>query len=402
MKLKFLMLMALVAGMLFGCSEEDQIQPEKEIIPKGTATINAGSYQQNIRGFGGASIRGWIPDLTAYETQKAFDRNNGIGLSVLRVRVSPNSSDFAAERTTIDRAKSYGATVIASAWTAPAYMKSNNNTIGGTLNPSSYAAYANHLRNFVSTVGGVAAISPINEPNIVVNYESMEMTPYEVANFVAAQGQNCGAPIMAPEPFNMSQSYISQYLSNATANSKTSYIAGHIYGASPYYYNWGKEVWMTEHITDTNNANNWGGALNTAKEIHDCMVAGYSMWTHWYIRRSYGLLDESSNVTKRGYVVAQFAKWIRPGFNKVSCTANPTSGVYTTAYRNGSQLVIVAVNMNSSTTYQPFSVNGTSVSGFSRYRTTSSSNLQNDSFSVSGSNFGINLPPSSVTTLVSY
>ena len=224
---------------------------------------------------------------------------------MLRVRVSPNSADFAAEKPTIDAAKSFGATVIASAWTAPASMKDNNNLIAGKLKTSSYADYATHLRNFCTTVGGVSAISPTNEPNIAVNYESMELTAPEVASFVAAEGSNCGATIMAPETFNMDKTYMDTYLSNATAKSKTGYVCGHIYGKTPYVYQPGKEVWMTEHIYNTNDANIWADAMGIAKEIHDCMNAGYSMYTWWYIRRSYGMLDESGNITKRGYVMAQ-------------------------------------------------------------------------------------------------
>lgn len=366
------------------------------------ATINASEIQQYIRGFGGANIRGWVGDLTPSEQTKAFSTTNGIGLSVLRVRISPNSSDWAAEKSTINVAKSYGATIIASSWTAPASMKSNNNLVAGKLKTSSYAAYAQHLKNFNTAIGGVEAISPINEPNINVNYESMELTASEVASFVAAQGSNCGAKIMGPEPFNMSTTYINTYLSNVTAKNKTSYIAGHIYGATPTYVNFGKEVWMTEHITDTNDGNIWAGAMNTAKEIHKCMNAGYSMYTWWYIRRSYGLIDESSNITKRGYAMTHFSKWIRPGFNKVNCTSNPSAGVYISAYKKGNKLVIVAINDNNEITYQPFSYNNISILGFNRYKTTSSSNLVSDSFSVSGGNFGINLPASSIITLVSY
>jgi O-glycosyl hydrolase len=388
--------------LLAACSEDQEPKNEPEVSLKATAVINAGTIQQNIRGFGGASIRGWIPDLTSAQIEKAFHPNNGMGLSVLRVRVPNTSSLFAAEKPTIDAAKSLGAIVIASAWSAPASMKNNNNLVGGKLNTSAYADYASHLRAFCMAVGGVSAISPINEPNISVDYESMEMTASEVAAFVAAQGSNCGAAIMAPEPFNMNQSYINTYLSNATASSKTSYVAGHIYGATPAYFNPGKEVWMTEHITDTNSANDWSGAMNTAKEIHNCMNAGYSMYMWWYIRRSYGLLDESGNITKRGYVLTHYAKYVRPGYNKISCTASPTAGVFVTAYKSGSKIVVVAVNQNTAITYQPFSISGATVGGFNRYRTTSAANLTADSFAISGGSFGINLPASSITTLVSY
>lgn len=381
---------------------EHEETPGRQPREEATAVVNAGTVQQYIRGYGGASIRGWIADLTTAQRTTAFSASSGIGLSVLRVRVSPNSADFAAEKPTIDAAKSFGATVIASAWTAPAAMKTNNNIVGGQLKTTSYADYATHLRNFCTTVGGVSAISPINEPNITVSYESMELTAPEVAAFVAAQGSNCGAPIMAPETFNMDKTYMDTYLSNASAASKTTYVCGHIYGKTPYVYTPGKEVWMTEHYTNTNDANNWTDALGVAKEIHDCMNAGYSMYVWWYLRRSYGFLDESGNITKRGYIAAHWAKWVRPGYNKISCTANPTTGVYTTAYKSGSKIVIVAVNLNTAITYQPFTISGVTVPGFNRYRTTSASNLSSDSFTVTGGAFGINLPASSVTTLVSY
>jgi glucuronoarabinoxylan endo-1,4-beta-xylanase len=397
-------LFALFASLLllWGCSKEEDLFQNEEMHEKGTATISAGTTQQNIRGFGGANIVAWIGDLTSAQRTKAFSPSDGIGLSVVRVRVPNTSSEFAREKATIDACKSFGGIAIASAWSAPASMKTNGSVVKGKLSTSSYAAYASHLKAFNTAVGGLAAISPANEPNIVVSYESMELTAAEIAAFVAAQGSNCGAPIMAPETFNMSKSYMDAYLKNATAKSKTAYLSGHIYGATPYVYSAGKEVWMTEHITDTNDGNAWSGAMNTAKEIHNCMVAGYSMWTWWYIRRSYGLLDESGNVTKRGYVVSHFAKYVRPGAKKVSCTANPTSGVFVTAYKSGSKLVVVAINQNSSSTYQPFGFSGITIAGFNRYRTTSSANLTNDSFAVSGGSFGITLPASSITTLVSY
>jgi O-glycosyl hydrolase len=385
-----------------GTKPDENPDPSNQPQEEATAVINAGTTQQNIRGFGGANIRGWIPDLTTAQRTTAFSTTSGIGLSVLRVRVSPNSADFAAEKPTIDAAKSFGATVIASAWTAPASMKTNNNLIGGKLRTDAYASYSAHLRNFCNTVGGVTAISPINEPNITVNYESMDLTAPEVASFVAAEGSNCGASIMAPETFNMDKTYMDTYLSNATAKSKTGYVCGHIYGKTPYTYSPGKEVWMTEHIYNTNDANGWADAMGIAKEIHDCMNVGYNMYVWWYIRRSYGPMDESGNITKRGYVMAHWARYVRPGYTKISCTSNPTSGVYVTAYKSGSKVVIVAINQNAAITYQPFTVSGATVAGFNRYRTTSSANLTADSFTITNGAFGINLPASSVTTLVSY
>jgi glucuronoarabinoxylan endo-1,4-beta-xylanase len=375
-------------------NDEFARQPREE----STATIDASTVQQTVQGFGGANIPIWTGDLTSDQRTKAFSTSSGIGMSVLRVMVPTSSSQFAAEKPTIDAAKSFGAKVIATAWNAPASMMD-----GLKLKTSSYADYAAHLKSYNTAVGGVYAISPWNEPN----YSSsgwMGATATEVANFVAAQGSNCGAPIMAPEPFNMDQTFINTYLSNATAKSKTSFVCGHIYGKTPYNLgNIGKSVWMTEHYTNSSiSGNDWSNAMNAAKEIHDCMNVGYSAYVWWYIRRSYGPIDENSNITKLGYVMAQWARYVRPGYSKIACTANPATGVYVTAYKSGSKIVIVAVNQNSAITYQPFAISGATVSGFNRYRTSSSSNLSADSFSVSGGSFGINLPASSVTTLVSF
>lgn len=392
------------ALLITACSKKETKEQESQLMEKGTATINATTVQQSIKGFGGANILAWTGDLTSAQRTTAFSPTSGIGLSLVRVRVPNSSSDFAVEKATIDACKSYGGSAIASAWSAPASMKTNNSVIGGKIKTASYGAYAAHLSAFNSAVGGLAAISPTNEPDYKVSYESMELTAAEVADFVASQGSNCGAPIMAPEPFGMNQTYINAYLSNATAKSKTAVVCGHIYGKTPYYLgSIGKPVWMTEHYTNSSvSGNDWANAMTAAKEIHDCMNAGWSAYVWWYIRRSYGPMSETGSIQKLGYVMAQYARYVRPGYNKISCTSNPTAGVYVTAYKSGTKMVIVIVNQNSAVTYQPFSYSGITIAGFNRYITSSSSNLASSSFAVSGGSFGINLPASSVTTLVSY
>ena len=363
---------------------------------KATATIDAGTVQQTIQGFGGNSILAWIADLTSDQRIKTFSPTTGIGLSILRVMVPDNSSKFAAEKPTIDAAKSYGAKVIATAWFAPPQMMINL-----SLDTAQYAAYAAHLKAYNTAVGGVYAISPWNEPNLPAS-GWMKGTATEVANFVAKQGANCGAPIMGPEPFNMDQTFINDYLSNAAAKANTSFVCGHIYGKAPYALSVGKEVWMTEHYTNSSiSGDDWTNAMNAAKEIHDCMNAGYAAYVWWYIRRGYGPIDESSNITKLGYVMAQYSRYIRPGYTKVSCTANPLSGIYITAYKSGSTLVVVAINQNTTITNLTTTYTGITVAGFTSHTTTASSNLIQDNVVAAGGSFSVNLPASSITTLVS-
>ena len=362
-----------------------------------SAAVDPATAQQTIQGFGGASILTWIADLTADQRAKAFSPSTGIGMSILRVMVPTTTSAFAAEKPTIDAAKGYGAKVIATAWNAPPSMM-----VGNHLSTTSYADFAAYLSAYNTAVGGVYAISPFNEPNYSGS-TWMQASSTEVANFVAAQGNNCGAPIMAPEPFNMDQTFINAFLSNTAAAANTSFLSGHIYGQTPYNLgNIGKQMWMTEHYTNSSiSGDDWGNAMTAAKEIHDCMNAGWVAYVWWYIRRSYGPIDEGSNITKLGYVMAQYARFVRPGAVKIACPANPTSGVYVTAYKSGTSLVIVIVNQNTSTINQGFNLGGSAVTGFTRYVTTSSTNLGSYSFNISANSFSINLQPSSVTTLVS-
>jgi O-glycosyl hydrolase len=58
--------------------------------------------------------------------------SNQIGLTIIRLRIDPNK-DWAAELSNAKKATARGAKVMATAWTPPASMKTNNNVAGGEL-----------------------------------------------------------------------------------------------------------------------------------------------------------------------------------------------------------------------------------------------------------------------------
>jgi glucuronoarabinoxylan endo-1,4-beta-xylanase len=141
-----------------------------------TAYVDFGSSVQTIRGFGGSTA--WISNLTAGQADILFGKSNiqEMGYSLLRVRIDPGgSANWGVELNNAQLASARGASVFATPWTPPASMKSNNNAVGGTLNPSSYGDYANYLESFVTYManGGVNlyAIPLQNEPDAVVDYE---------------------------------------------------------------------------------------------------------------------------------------------------------------------------------------------------------------------------------------
>ena len=262
-----------------------------------------------------------------------------LGLTLLRIRVASDDAWRAVELANAQGAIARGANVIATPWSPPAAMKSNNNIIGGVLNVSAYADYATYLNDFATMMAAngapLYAISIQNEPDIVVTYESCSWTAAQMLTFCH---NNAGAitatKVIMPESYQFQHAMSDPTLNDPTASANIDLIGGHIYGGGlapyPLAVAKGKEVWMTEHL-DT--STDWPGALGTAKEIHDCLVTGnFSAYLWWYIKRYYGPLGDDGVLTQRGYVMAQFSKFIRPGYYRVSATPTPAPNLYVSAF----------------------------------------------------------------------
>lgn len=83
--------------------------------------------------------------------------------------------------------KSTKSSIFALPWSPSARLNANNNLIGGSLKPSSYAEYATYLNDFSKYMrannASLYAISIQNEPDIVVTYESCDWTPIQITDF---------------------------------------------------------------------------------------------------------------------------------------------------------------------------------------------------------------------------
>jgi glucuronoarabinoxylan endo-1,4-beta-xylanase len=426
---KSLYFMMTIALMIVSCSKKDSSNGQSDTAPN-AAVIDLADSQQIIRGFGGMNYLPQRPDMTADQVKKAFGTDSGqIGLSILRLRVPFQESEFGLNVATSKLASSMGVTIIASPWTPPAWMKTNKNIVGGRLNDTSYASYAAHLKSFTDYMASngipLYAISVQNEPDISVSYESCSWNASEMLAFVKNNAPAIGTKIIVPESFNFDHTISDAVLNDSIAASHVSIIGGHIYGEGfkgflwslyqsiiagghvlnggltsyPLAANKGKEVWMTEHLnTDTS----WSAVIGTAREIHDCMNAGMGAYIWWYIVRFYGPILEDGNISKRGYIMSQYARFIRPGYARVHATANPQSDVYVTAYKNSSKVTIVAINSNGSSIRQTFTIRNGTVSRFIPCVTSSTKNcIQGNAVSVSNGSFTATLEPSSVTTFVS-
>ena len=366
------------------------------------------STQQVIRGFGAANILPWRPDMTSDQITKAFGTGAGqVGFSLLRLRLSSSSSEFPMNLPTAQAAGGMGVTIFASPWSPPASLKTNNNIVAGSLADTSYASYAAYLKSFVDYMAGngvqIYAVSVQNEPDASVTYESCSWNSTQMLNFMKNNAPSVGAPVCMPESESFVHSLSDAALSDSVAAPHIAFVAGHIYGGGltsyPLATSKGKELWMTEHLdTDTS----WTAVLNTGKEMNDCMSAGMSAYVTWYIVRYYGPIGDDGSVTKRGYVMSQYARFIRPGFNRVFNNYLRGS-LYVTAYRSNASVVIVAVNLGSTPVQQQFSILDLANAGgtLTPYVTSRSKNCEQQSgITVVNGQFTATIADSSVTTFV--
>lgn len=77
---------------------------------------------------------------------------------------------------------------IATPWSPPTWMKTNNNSVGGSLKPEYYAAYAHYFIKYIQAMQAeginITAITPQNEPLHPGNNPSMYMPAEEQAAFI--------------------------------------------------------------------------------------------------------------------------------------------------------------------------------------------------------------------------
>jgi len=403
-----------------------------------TATVDLSKTYQYIRGFGGIDLREWQPtdsswsqtyQLSDTELPRAFGNGKGqLGLSVLRVYVNPDKNQWKNTLKTAQYAQKMGATIFATPWEPPANLAENGSggIRGGKkhLPKKNYAAYAQHLNDFLKYMKSngvdVYSISVQNEPDYAAEWTAWSSD--ETTDFLANYAGAIDGRVMSPETFQYTnKDYYSKILNNANAMKNCDLFGTHFYGTQrsqmdfPALESSGKEIWMTEVYvpnSEANSANRWPEAIKVAENIHNGLVVGnMSAYVWWYIKRSYSFLEQfkpgtnqmtdDGGITKRGYMMAQFSKYIRPGYKRTEVTEQPQSNVLVSAYKgDDNKVVIVAINKGGSEVNQQFAIGGQTIKEAVRYRSSGSENLAETKMSPSGGGFNAQLPSNSVSTFV--
>lgn len=275
-----------------------------------------------------------------------------------------------------------------------------------------YAQYLNEFDSYMKSNGvNLYAISVQNEPDYA--HDWTWWSPDEMLRFMKENAGSINNRVIAPESFSYVKRMSDPILNDSKALANMDILGAHTYGTNykdfPYplfeQKGAGKELWMTEVYypnSESDSADRWPEALGVAEHMYNAMVEGnFQTYVWWYIRRQYGPMKEDGTISKRGYMMAHYSKFIRPGYVRVEATKNPEPQIYTSAYKGDNKAVIVAVNKGNTAVSQKFVLQNESASKVASWVTDSSKNLAvGASINVSNSSFTAELPAQSVTTFV--
>jgi hypothetical protein len=212
---------------------------------------------------------------------------------------------------------------------------------------------------------------------------------------------------MMPESLGYNFSYSDPTLNDPVAVTNVDLIGGHLYGVTtiqdyPNAHNKGKPTWMTEFLL---NDQTIGSAITTAKQIHDCLTVGNMSAYIWWkcLGNANGLVNASGVPQERGFVMAQFSRFVRPGFNRIG-VANNVNSTPVSAYKDTNTLrfAVVAINTNTNTSIsQTIQLTNFAAASVTPWVTSESLSLASQpSIVVSNGAFTFTLPPLSVVTFV--
>lgn len=387
-------------------------------------TVNPSETYQTWEGFGAMNLgANWGSHIDW--TDSDVDALMGsLGLNIMRIRIPYDESDW---KTVLDGCKyaynNYGAVILATPWTMPAYMKTpgqleaSKNDVTSSLNPSYYGEYAQYLEKFAAYMksGGVPlhAVSVQNEPDWPATYEGCVWTAEEHLAFVRDYGHLVkSALLMTGESMSFKHSFYDPVLKDETALANIDIVGGHLYGSKPQSYSLasanGKPLWMTEHLLNdswTGGTSHWAETMEMASEIHSCLVSGMNAYIWWYGKRYYSLIGDGNEGTAsgamlpRGRAYAQFSAHIRPGDIRLGVVMEGTDGVLASAFKGGDgRITVVIVNTLSHAVSGMEVSTGKAVASAS-VSCTDESGTRNLSASIDSGAVSFDLPASSVATV---
>lgn len=381
--------------------------------------IDLGRKYQTMAGFGAAltDSSAWLirnklsaPQRAAL-LQELFGPPPGLNFNMLRITIG--ASDFSLQHYTLDDmpagqidlelqhfnvavdqrdvipvlqdilAIHPGVLIIASPWSAPAWMKASANVISGTLLEPYEAAYADYLARFVDAFRGygipIFALTVQNEPAFEpLTYPGMALPAEARARII---GQYLGPALARRTPrtailgWDHNWDEPDQPLSVLADPDARRYLAGiawHCYRGDPGAQTTvhrafpRKDVYLTEC-----SGGDWPSAQNGELLLfaRDIVMMGIKNWArgvvYWnlVLDENHGphaggcdeckgvvTIDSGTGTISRNdeyYAFAHFSRFVLPGAVRVK-SGNTNAGIHEVAFQNpdGGSVVLVAVNGN--------------------------------------------------------
>ena len=281
--------------------------------------------------------------------------------------------------------------IVASPWSAPAWMKTSQNLIGGELLPQYESAYADYLVKYLDTSLGygipIFAVTLQNEPGFVpITYPGMELPEATRARIIA---QYLGPKLASrsqktqilewdhnwdqPEqPLSMlADPDVARYVDGVAWHcyEGSQYAQGRVHRAFPQ-----KDAYITEC-----SGGDWASSANGELLwfTRELLVTGIRQWArgviYWNLAldehhgphfggcdacKGVVIINSRTGAISRNdeyYALAHFSRFVLPGAVRVESTKTD-GGIANVAFQNASDGSIVLVVVNSHTDARPISV----------------------------------------------
>jgi glucuronoarabinoxylan endo-1,4-beta-xylanase len=179
---------------------------------------------------------------------------------------------------------------------------------------------------------------------------------------------------------------------------------------------------MTEwnlHAADGSGSSIWGDPGNQAawnetlddimRTVHKSMESNWTAYVWWYGKRFYSFIGDGESAygttagapLKRGYAFSQYAKYVRPGYQRVALTKSAKAApLEVTAYQGGGKITLVILNRSSSPVSNAVIQAPQTVTRAEYYLTSQSASAASQPASVNGGQVTVNVGARSISTVV--
>ena len=364
-------------------------------------TVDWEDERQVIEGFGGSGAFHQAANLMTFPARDQelildllFSQEKGVGLSIVRniigdggdwgekidgptPSIEPeegvwNWSGDEDQIWLMQEARRRGCTrFISTAWSPPAWMKTNNSVInGGKLRPDKYQAFAEYLAKYVKGYKehhglDLYAISPTNEPDLTTSYSSCRWTGEELRDFIknnltpTLKREGVTVKVIIPEGMNFGEDYALATLYDEEARQGVDIIGTHAYDFKaqpfPVAKSLNKSIWQTEVSNIGFNDGSIDDGLKYAKLLHDHLtITEVNAWLFWWLaayKPGEALIHidptlKTFTTFKRLYTIGNYSRFVRPGYVRLNTEASPGADLSVTAFKDetSGQFALVAIN----------------------------------------------------------